>query len=145
MIAATVSPKWKSSSLHEEQHVSAPKSLAPSFTACARSWAREPDASTHYLRSTALRRGRALPCSKPGVGTLPHDSHIRPISQHEAGSRGSEELLDGEEVELVTQIFASWSQLTSWLRQVERLKHAASLESQAPSQVTRKADPSLRP
>jgi len=31
---------------------------------------------------------------------------------------------DGER-RLVTQIFASWNPLTSWLRQVERLRHEA--------------------
>jgi hypothetical protein len=28
-------------------------------------------------------------------------------------------------LELVSLIFASWNQMSSWLRQVERLRHAA--------------------
>jgi hypothetical protein len=34
-------------------------------------------------------------------------------------------LLAGWEGKVVTQIFTSWNPLTSWLRQVERLRHAA--------------------
>jgi len=43
----------------------------------------------------------------------------------ECSERGEIKGAPREQVEKVSRIFASWNQLDGWLRQVERLRHAA--------------------
>jgi len=60
----------------------------------------------------ALRRHRHLPGER--------------VLYREGGETMTESALREALARAVTQIFTGWNPLTSWLRQVERLRHAAS-------------------
>ena len=59
-----------------------------------------------------------------------HGAAVRPSSLHGAipvsvRTLLIRKLLAGWEEKVVSQIFTSWNQLDGWLRQIERLRHAA--------------------